>query len=187
MPTMRGNIHEGRSVGRRCQARRQLAERSRISPAGFATPTYPACGCSLLSDRQGCVSWYACAIVPVLRAQAVCRWRCGRASFSGLLLAQIPSWLLFAERPQSQPSTRRSCQAHWWRIWDAWPPSHYYARAALLGLRRALSAVTRRVWIAGVRPQGGHSERSGVRGAGWQFTAGDSRARSRLTPCATQR
>ena len=90
------------------------------------------------------------------------------------LLARIPPWLLFTERPQSQPSTRRLCQAHWWRIWDVWPPSHCYARAVLLGLRRALSAITRCAWIAGVRPQGGHSERGGVRGAEWQFTAGGS-------------
>ena len=115
--------------------------------------------------------------------------RCAGSGVAELLLAdclpaQIPSWLLFIERPQSQPSTRQSCRAHWWRIWDVWPPSHYYARAALPGLRRALSAVTRCVWIVGVRPQGGHDERGGVRGAGWQSTVGKG-ARARVPVCVS--
>ena len=32
------------------------------SPAGLATPTHPVRGCSSVSDRQGCVGRYACAI-----------------------------------------------------------------------------------------------------------------------------
>ena len=105
--------------------------------------------------------------------------RCAGGGVAELLLAnclpaQVPSWLLFIERPQSQPSTRQLCQAHWWPSGVCGLPPIYYARAASLGLRRALSAVTRRVWIAGVRPQGGHSERGGVRGAEWQFTVGGS-------------
>ena len=34
----------------------------RPSLAELATPTHPARGCSSVSDRQGCVGWYACAI-----------------------------------------------------------------------------------------------------------------------------
>ena len=91
---------------------------------------------------------------------------------SGLLLAQVPSWLLFIERPQSQPSTRQLCQAHRWRIWDEWPPSHYHIRAVCLAYVACCLRSPDACVIVGVKPQGGHSECGGVRGAGWQFAAG---------------
>ena len=93
---------------------------------------------------------------------------------SGLLPAQVSPWLLFTERPQSQPSTRQSCQAHWWHIWDVWPPSHYHTRAVCLAYVACCLRSPDACAIVGVEPQGGHSERGGVRGAEWQFTAGGS-------------